>query len=178
MTSKQWIHPSWVAGIALCCAIGCGDSAGGPDGGGPPGGSSACKVTLSGAQSGTYDCTIVSAWVAAQDITGVGLTVGQGSEVQLAGTVQYDKKGRTGTFASSDPDASGSVAWGSGLNRYVASVGSGANMGSYTLRLSKVSSLGSSSSGEAYAVEGTLDASLDPIPGSSGSGTINLHATF
>lgn len=158
-----------------------GDDGGGQGGGCPTAGAT-CVVTLTGSASGEYPCgaglvgsagdyaftldtrcpdpSVAPPWTVA---TGIDLnatptsgtwTQSDSDIIQAAITVDQSCQGCTEDYAATVKEVSM------------------ADQGSYTLN---VTVTGSS---PIFVVHGTLDGTLPPVPKSTGSGTVTVHATF
>ena len=146
----------------------------------PFGGS--CSVALSGAQSGTYACT---SGLGGYDTTSTrgDVAVGTaGSNPSSTVLITFQGEPHQGTFRSTDADAQSSlqvVMQGSSSSpQWFAGAGSGTTTGSYTLSLSSVAFVSQYGTTKAYAVSGTVDATLPAVSGSGATGTVTLHAAF
>ena len=78
------------------------------------------------------------------------------------------------TYKSTDPGMLGGVT----VDRSDGSHWSTLQGGSYDLTFTTVSNQVQYPSGSVYDAEGSLDATLNPVPGSGASGVVALHATF
>ena len=157
---------------------------GGTTPGGGLGQSNGCSVTLSGAQTGTYDChSAFAIWDATKNQGGFTFSVSAGGTTpQITVAIEFTGEPHSGTISNTDTGASG------GLTVYLSSGGSGTywaaltdtsnSQGSYSLKFSGVSTTYSTTSGKTYNTDGTLDATMPAVSGTSATGTVTLHATF
>ena len=67
---------------------------------------------------------------------------------------------------------------GASSSYWIASSDASSTQGTYSLKLTGVSSAYSNSSGKTYSTTGTVDGTLPAASGSGASGTVTLHATF
>ena len=147
-------------------------------------GQGTCSVTLSGAQTGTYDCQAMLGAFSSTDnksTAGAGTTGSTPPTVSLAFAFAGDL--HTGTFKDTDAGAIGITSVQTATNAFWASeVGqsnSDPKRGSYTLTLTSTGTRVAGNGGAAYlAVKGTLTAVLEPVSGTGSTGNVNLTATF
>ena len=167
----------------LIVLLACGSSADvlSPGGGssGPP-----CTLTVSGATAGSYACTTRSA--SSSDTTGLGyLMMGYGTAGQtvpvIGVTFTFADLPQEGTFTDADADGgtTARITVTAVADAWEANAGTSApETGTYTLVLTRVTSVKVLAEGEIYAVNGTLDATLPPVPRTSATGNVTLHAAF
>ncbi len=140
-----------------------------------------CSVTLSGAQTGTYDCqTAFAAWDSSKNQGSFGFQVAQsGTAPGIVAAITFPGEPHSATFSQSDTGASGGViVSGASSSYWIASSDASSTQGTYSLKLTGVSSAYSNSSGKTYSTTGTVDGTLPAASGSGASGTVTLHATF
>jgi hypothetical protein len=147
-----------------------------------------CKVTLSGAISGTFNC--VSAPTGGYDSNNnkaaIAVVVGNASSASNTAPninigIGWPGQMSTGTYHQSDTGAQGGAAvTGTSSASWLASSANGSNpaVGTYTLNLTGTDSIAGGASGAAYYVHGTVDGTLPAITNSGATGTVTLHATF
>jgi hypothetical protein len=163
----------------LAALVGCGSS----DGASPPGDGpiSGCSLTLSGASSGTYPCTLCAAVWSSLNDTGqiiVGRTPAADAPA-ISVTVSFVGEPIAGTYADDNPDVTTRMTVSSGNASWTANVGGSApRRGSFTMVLTSVVAMKTSGDNQIYAVSGTLDATLSPVSGTSASGDLGLQARF
>lgn len=139
-----------------------------------------CRVTLSGAQTGTFDCTAVGAWISSSDSAAVVISNQTTTPAILLGV---GRRGlwSTGTFTNTDAGALGSSTIQNGQAYWVAasaaSNGVAGGVGSYTLNLTTAAGT-AVSGGEVYIVHGTFNATALAVPGTTASGTVTIQVTF
>lgn len=156
---------------------------GGSDGTGPSGAtgnsSGTCTITLSGAQTGSFECSnVLAAWTSDDNITHFGFISTGGTATAIA-SIGFPGKPFTATYKDTDAGAGAAVVVRIGNSGWEADVAeASAKMGSYALTISSKSTLSSAADGEVYTVHGTLTATLDPDPSTDASGTVTLNATF
>ena len=99
---------------------------------------------------------------------------GSGSEGRSCTALQ-------GTFTDADADGgtTARITVTAVADAWEANAGTSApETGTYTLVLTRVTSVKVLAEGEIYAVNGTLDATLPPVPRTSATGNVTLHAAF
>jgi hypothetical protein len=166
--------------VAALAAFGCSKSDKSSTG---PGGSSSCSVTLSGSQTGTYDCTPAEALHStAGDTAGFGFQVNSSTtQPDIVSLILWSGTPAAGEWKSTDMGAAGAVAVSTtaGAAWYTAAGNIGLPaQGSYDLKVSSVSNPVQTDSGTAYTVHGSLTASLPAASGTGASGTVTVNATF
>jgi hypothetical protein len=165
-----------------------GDDGGG---GGPPleseaslsdRGQAPCQVTLSGAQSHAFSCFVGASYTTANMLTTFTLTVPMPQPLeQVTVTLQHVGTPQTGTWASTDTGANGSVSVlglpGAMVPEWAAVGGGSSATGSYsadlTFALGKPTAMG-----EMLGTNGTLTATLTPVTQTGATGTVKFSATF
>ena len=165
--------------VALLSCQSSADGSSDPGSSGPP-----CALTLSGGTSGSFACTLRSAtWSDATD-TGT-VMVGYGGAGQqtpsIGATFTFPVPPRAGIFTQTDADAgtTGQITVTLGSASWAATADASAPAeGAFTLNLTKVLPTKLLADGEIYAFSGTLDATLPPLPQTSATGDVTLHATF
>lgn len=142
--------------------------------GGPTDGGTGCSGTLTGALSASFSCTPAASYQSGSDFTQYifmvwGLPL-PGGILMLQLSAGHVGEGHTGTFTSVELDgyslqtSNGSTQWRS----------TSAASGMITLALSSVTVTSSSTFGDFYAIDGTLDATLT----ASGQPPVLLHLDF
>ena len=174
-----------MAKIVLMAAVigllACGSAVNSNPGGGlsgPP-----CTFTLSGGTTGSYACTTRLAYWSDNDNTGTVMLgygyTGQTTPV-ISASFNFPGMPRVGTLTETNPDAgvttritvnSGSASWAATESD------SAATVGTYTLTMTNAS-ITIVSDRDVYGVSGTLDATLPPVPQTSATGDVTLHAGF
>ena len=153
------------------------DAAG--NGSGSNGGGGACTLTLSGAQTGSYSCTAMTAWASSNNQGGFSLSV-SGFTGMITVGVGWPGEPMATTYHSTDANAKGgaSVVTGSGAGTmaWTAAVGNGNTIGSYMVTFSSVANPITTSQGKGYTAHGSFSATLMSQTGQSG--TIMMSATF
>jgi hypothetical protein len=135
-----------------------------------------CTVVLSGGLSGTYDCVaFVAAYSTAVNTSSFAASITSPAAVAIA--INFPGEAATGTYTRATPNASGGIVITSGTSSWSVSAGSGGT-GAYTLTLTSVSTLSSTSQGKAYTVHGTLDATIPANSGSAITTAVTAHVTF
>jgi len=166
----------WVAVSALAA---CGGSAG-------PGGTpqNRCTVILSGALSGSFNCSTAAfgSWSSGANQSTLGFGVNGTASTPAVGVgLFFAGPMHTGTYKSTDAGANGAVSAtpnSSSSQTWTAAAGS-SSQGSYTMSLTDLGSSVALGSGLAYpGVHGTLDATLPAAASTGASGTVTLHAVF
>ena len=165
---------------ALMVLLGCGASVDGSSGGGASG--PPCTLTVSGEASGSYSCTTrFAVWSGTTDIGTVMMRYGTTGETTLVigATFTFAGVPRAGTFTEAEADAGvgARVTVTAGSRSWRATDGA-ETTGRYTLFISRVSSTKSLPDREIYAFSGSLDATLPPVPQTSATEDITLHAAF
>src|SRR5207249_3269337 len=132
--------------------------------------------------TGTYSCTagFSAGFSTSENRTAVNIQAA-GSPTPAQAAISFPGEAHTGTFTQADTGAKAALYAASGTNFWSAAVGSTTasdNQGSYSMNLTSVSTLASTSSGKAYTVHGTVDGTLLPVSGSGASGNVTFHATF
>jgi hypothetical protein len=173
--------------LSLAAVVACGGSDNtGPDGSGGTGiggnngsGNGACTITLSGAQTGSFDCSnVLAAWTSDDNITDFGF-ISSGSSANIVASIGFTGKPSKTTYKDTDTGAGAAVAVQIGSTGWTAGVAEASpKTGSYALTISSMSVLSSAADGEVYTVHGTLSATLDPDPSTGASGSVTLNATF
>ena len=166
------MHPA--ALLSAVALLGCGGALSAATGG-------PCTITLTGARTGTYDCSAArsAAWQSSGNQTGVGLNV-PGDPI-ISVSVVFSGEAHTGVFHSTDSGVEGgaAVTRSNGTEAWEASVDpQSGSVGSFTLNLTAVSVTTMSTSGKVYTAHGTVDATLPASAGSSATGVVTLHAAF
>jgi hypothetical protein len=90
------------------------------------------------------------------------------TSISFAGTLH------TGTYHSTDTGAGGGITYTSGTSSWLA----GPGIGTFTLNLTTVTTVSTTGTSTAYAVHGTLDATMPAVAGSTLTGSVTLHASF
>jgi hypothetical protein len=139
---------------------------------------------VSGATTGSYGCT---SWLAsASDATGLGYvamgygTVGQTNPV-IGVSFTFPDAPTLGTFTDADVDAgtTARISVTAGADAWAATAGTPAPAtGTYTLVVTRATPTNLTAEGVVYAVGGSLDATLPPVPSTAATGNVTLHATF
>jgi len=171
-----------VPASALFLLLACGSSSDTTS----PGGSSGagCTLTVSGATTGSYGCTSRSA--SSSDTTGLGYVmmgygiVGQTIPV-IGVSFTFPDVPMPGTFTDADVDAgtTARISVTAGDDAWAAIDGTPAlATGTYTLVLTRATPTKVAAEGVVYAVSGSLDATLPPVPSTAATGNVTLHATF
>ncbi len=172
-----------VAVTTVMVLLACGSSADVLSPGGGSSGSS-CTLTVSGAMTGSYACT--SRLASSSDITGLGyVMMGYGTAGQtipvIGVTFTFPEVPYAGTFTDADADGgtSARISVTAGADAWAANDGtSAATTGTYTLVLTRVTLTKVLAEGEVYLFSGTLDATLPPVPRTSATTDVTLHASF
>jgi hypothetical protein len=154
----------------------------GQSGGLRPGESASCTVTLSGAQTGQFDCRPATTTISAgQGSFQFGVSASNdggsadGAEPLGVSAIIYFSGGPTPASYSSSGSSgglggvtiSGVGAWTSGLSG-----------GAYDLTFTSFAHPVTSGTATLYQAEGSLDATLVPVANTGATGTITLRATF
>jgi len=166
--------------VAAVAAFGCSSSDKSATG---PGGSTSCSVTLSGSQTGTYNCAPVAAFKAStSDSAGFGFQVSaSGSQPTITALILWLGTPASGHHTNSDAGAYGGVTAGTAAGAYwyaaAGNIGLPAQ-GTYDLNLTSVTNPVQTDSGTSYTVHGSLSASLPALTTSGASGTVTVSATF
>jgi hypothetical protein len=167
----------WASVVAALVGCGSGDGSNPPDDGSIAG----CSLALSGGASGTYPCTLRAAVWSSLSYVGqviVGRTAATDAPA-ITANVSFPGEPIAGTYADDNPDLTTRLTVTSGSASWTASSGTTAPArGSYTMVLTRVSATRASGDNQIYAVSGTLDATLPPVPGTSASGDVTLQARF
>jgi hypothetical protein len=154
----------------------------GQTGGLRPGESASCTVTLSGAQTGEFDCrpatTTITAGQGSFQFSVSSANDGgstDGAEPLGVSAIIYFSGGPTpATYTSSG--SSGGLG---GVT--ISGVGArtrGLSGGAYQLMFTSFAHPATSGTATLYQAEGSLDATLVPVANTGATGTITLHATF
>lgn len=168
------------AASALVLAA-CGGGTGiGPSG--TIGGSDHCSVTLTGAQTGTYDCkSAIAVWDQTKNETSFVFSVSEaGTTPQILVVISFKNEPHSATYASTDTGVLGgaTVYISGGSSGWTASSDPGSPQGSFSLKFTGVLTAYTASNGKTYSTAGSLDATLPATSGSAATGTVILHATF
>ena len=84
-----------------------------------------------------------------------------------------------GTYTNSSPGVTGSITiTNAAALTWLASAGSGANVGTWTLKITRVTVLTNTANGVAYEVQGTLDATVPEVTSSGATGVVTVSANF
>lgn len=168
-----------VRAAALAALVGCGSSDGAN--GTPDGSIAGCTLTVSGGMSGTFPCTLRAAvWSSLSDVGQilVGRTATADAPA-ISATVSFMGEPIPGTYTDDNPDAKTRMTVSSGTASWAANVGgSTPKSGAYSMVLTSVAATKESGDNQIYAVSGTLEATLPPVPGTSASGDVTLQARF
>lgn len=170
--------------VAAYCGGGGGGGTGGTGGGGGGGsGGGGCTITLSGAATGTFNCTATTVYATQSNLGGPTLTVSAPAPYQML-TVTITRPGEPTSGTWSDADAGSKadlVVESTGVPppTWVATRGAsnGMDQGSYTMSIT-VSNPTTVSNGKTYTATGTIDGTLPFVQGTGASGSVTLHATF
>jgi hypothetical protein len=142
-----------------------------------------CTVTLSGAVTQTLACTTGPAGVyTTSNSQGAFLfqVAATASTPDVNVAIGFPGDVHTGTFMDTDTGAnSGLTVKNQANNTWLATVGSGAKQGSYTLLITGTGLSVATSSGKGYSgMGGTLDAVLPFVAGSGATGNVNMHVSY
>lgn len=135
-----------------------------------------CEATISGAPAayasvnGTFDCLVVALYGTAGNQASIAVTV---TTPITNAVVCFTGEVTVSTHTATDADA----ACGSSVSSGAAIWGVTAGGGSWTLRLTAVSTAVTNASGKTYNIEGTFDATLLPLGGPA-TNNLTLHAVF
>lgn len=147
-------------------------------------GQGTCSVTLSGAQTGTYDCQAgLGSYSTSDNKSGFGAGTTGATPPTLAFAFVFAGDLKTGTFKDTDAGANSAVTVQTASNAFwsenVGLNNSDPKRGSYTLNITSTGTRVTGNQGAAYlAVQGTLTAVLEPVAGTGATGNVNLTATF
>lgn len=151
-----------------------------------PCGVQACSITLAGALSSTYDCAASAhlGWDSDKDVyvlnPGTPAAFGSGADASILFYVSEAGRPVATTVTLGETAASTSTVFVGRGNYALWSFEhqSGPRYGAANLALSCVTSTGSDAKGERYAASGTITATLDPVPGTDATDTVEATATF
>jgi len=158
-------------GSALVCLAACG---------GKP---QTCTVALSGAQTGTYDCSpAVLAWASSVDTfnfglqapSSFGLEFPRSGDPQLSVGLKFRGEPQPTTYTDATVGAEGSVSVEGSAGSWRTYTGN--QLGSITLKFTRISNPLAVGVGKGYGFVGTLDATLPSRTNTAT--TVTLHATF
>ena len=139
-------------------------------------GNLSCSVALSGGLTGTYDCvTFVAAYSTAVNTTSYATSASTPAAVAIA--INCQGEAATGTYTRGTANASGGIVVTSGTSSWSVSAGTGGT-GSYTLTITSVSTISTTTQGKAYLIHGTLDATIPAVSGSTITTALTAHVTF
>jgi hypothetical protein len=136
-----------------------------------------CTVTLTGAQTGTYDCRpSFTAWDSATNLAGFAFDMkqsGTAPHVQVA--IRFPNQPHVGDYLNTDAGAQGALSVTAASASWAAVSG---GQGSYHLIFTSVAESLSDSTGKVYVGAGTVDATLPAMSGTGATGTVSLHVAF
>ncbi|MEP6834875.1 MAG: hypothetical protein ABJB74_15915 [Gemmatimonas sp.] len=137
----------------------------------------ACTGSLSGAITGTYTCTPVTAvWAKANNVGALTINTSGGPALTIG--IGFTGTPTVRTYTNADAGALSGVSVMSSTAVWLASAGNSPKQGSYSLKLSSVGAAVPSTRGNAYPVHGTLTAILAPVAGSTAKGNATVSITF
>jgi hypothetical protein len=149
-----------------------------PDGGPPP-----CNLSVSGAVSGAFPCSVSVTYSTAGNRGDVTISVADPRPLQLI-TLSLQQPGvpMTGNWANTDTGASGGITVegesdATVVPTWACTVGGTAPQGTYTMQL-HVGAAMPEMGGEVFGASGTLDAVLPGVTSTGATGTVSLHADF
>jgi hypothetical protein len=138
-------------------------------------------IALSGSIAGNFGTIpiVVRCAGAGTIACSVGI-ISQGTTPYFVATLYFPAAPAVQTYLSTDADAHGTVSAGdsftSGARSWRASVFQGSGVGSYSLVVTEVSAPSQGLVGLEYLIHGTLDATMDAVPPTSG--TVTAHVVF
>ncbi len=168
-----------MATVATLAALGCNASTTGPT----PGISSHCTVTLSGAVSGTYNCSpATTTWSAFDNTGGFTFAVQPSGATPTVGVaiLWLGEPTDTVTYRNTDAFAQATIFVTNASNQtWQALVGGGPPpTGSYSLHFTSVNYNLSTSGGRGYSTDGTASATLPAVTATGATGTITMTVDF
>lgn len=173
------MQPSaYVMTLAVAAMVACSSS----DNTGP-GGSGSCSITLSGAQTGSPECSgVTTIWTADENKFVFGFFTSLAASPAVIVSVSAPGEPTARTYQLTDTGELGSAVVTNGNNSWLAqtddpAAGSAAT-GSYTLTISSISTITSAAEGKVYRAHGTFTATLQADAQSGTTGTVTLKATF
>jgi hypothetical protein len=160
--------------MAVVAAAGCGSST--TDDGGNSNG--ACSIKLTGAVTATYACTVpaFAAYTPGDGESAIGFSYTAGTSNTVAVAIGFTAQIAKGTYTNATSTITGGVTVTNGSNSWYAIAGGGTTTGTFTLTITSLTTLGSTTSGTSYTAHGTLTGTLPPTAGTGASVTVN--ATF
>jgi len=163
----------------LAALVGCVSSDGSdPSLDGPIAG---CSLTLSGATSGTYPCTLRAAvWSSQSDVGQI--LVGRSASADspaISASLSFPGEPIAGTYADDNPDVTMRMTVTAGDRSWSANAGGSVpKRGSFTMVVTNAAATKASGDNQIYAVSGTLEATLSPVAGTSATGDLALEGRF
>jgi hypothetical protein len=144
---------------------------------GRPGESATCTAILSGAVAGTIDCRPATTEIGDRELfefSGLSGTDG-GQELDIGAIIYFVGGTAPASYTQASPagDLGGVDVVGAAGDWSTLGPGGG-----YQLTFASFSNPVTYPGGTLYSAEGTLDATLVPGTGNTGTGTVMLHATF
>lgn len=153
-----------LAAAALAACGGTSTAAGGD--------TNACSIALSGAATASITCT--NAVAGYSSANGEGLASLTTSGQNPVTNISFAGAPHTGIYHSTDTGAGGGITYTSGTSSWL----TGPGIGTFTLNLTTVNIISTSGTSTAYAIHGTLDATMPAVSGSTLTGSVTLHASF
>jgi len=148
----------------------------------PDGGPAPCNLSVSGAVSGVFTCSVSVTYATAANRGDVTISVADPRPLQQI-TLSLQKPGLpvTGSWANTDTGASGGITVegesDASVPTWACTVGGTSPDGTYTMQL-QVGAGMPDMGGEVFGANGTIDAMLPAVTSSGAMGTVSLHATF
>ncbi len=167
-----------VAATALA-GLGCNAKTTGPT----PGVSSHCTVTLSGAVSGTYNCSpATTTWSAFDNTGGFTFAVQPSGATPTVGVaiLWLGEPTDTVTYRNTDVSAQATIyVTNASSQTWQAIIGGGPPpAGSYSLHFTSVVNNLTTADGKGYSTDGTATATLPAVSGTGATGTITMTVDF
>lgn len=145
-----------------------------------------CTVTLTGAVTGEYNCTVDAAlgYNHAEGTIGFGLSVNPATNGQppstVVGLAMTGSGWSTGTFAQTAAGATGGVEVQNTSEFWQATIGGSSDQGTWSVHISDVGTALTNGAGDKVYQNshGTFDATAPAITASGATGTVTVHAAW
>jgi hypothetical protein len=146
-----------------------------------PVGSDSCRVTLSGAMTGAYDCTpVATAWASSGDAGVFSFFVAPvATTPDVEAIIAWSGEPHAGHYLSAAAGAGGGAGVTTADSRAWSAMAGGAGpRGSYDLAFTSVTYAQTIPTGKLYAAHGTLRATLSAEASTGALGDITMMVTF
>jgi hypothetical protein len=164
-------------GLAVAFAMaGCGSDS--TDGGNNGGGITSCKATVTGGTgvAGTYNCTAVGGFATGANLSSISISTAGAPNLAIA--INITGQLTTGSHNAATSGTAGSAVISSGALSWINSNAGGSATGTFSSSLTSATTIATTANGSVYTVHGTYDGTFAASPGTTATGTVQVHVAF